>query len=96
MKCRGANRVYNERVAQLEATGLPHERNRRHKTQAGPRGLVSSDRLSDMSALNGLSDEVVQQITPGATIAVCSPLSRRDAVWTMKTGTPTSVENACI
>lgn len=57
--------VYNERVAQLEATGLPHEEaERQAQTQVQVPGASEHQTglAIDMSAPNGLSEEVVQQI----------------------------------
>ena len=57
--------IYNERVAQLEATGLPHEEaERQAQTQVQVPGASEHQTglAIDMSAPNGLSEEVVQQI----------------------------------
>ena len=57
--------VYNERVAQLEATGLPHEEaERQAQTQVQVPGASEHQTglAIDMSAPNGLSEEVAQQI----------------------------------
>ena len=57
--------LYNERVAQLEATGLPHEEaERQAQTQVQVPGASEHQTglAIDMSAPNGLSEEVVQQI----------------------------------
>lgn len=57
--------LYNERVAQLEATGLSHEEAER-QAQAQVQVPGASEHQTglaiDMSAPNGLSEEVVQQI----------------------------------
>ena len=57
--------IYNERVAQLEATGLSHEEaERQAQTQVQVPGASEHQTglAIDMSAPNGLSEEVVQQI----------------------------------
>ena len=57
--------LYNERVAQLEATGLSHEEaERQAQTQVQVPGASEHQTglAIDMSAPNGLSEEVVQQI----------------------------------
>ena len=57
--------IYNERVAQLEATGLPHEEAER-QAQAQIQVPGASEHQTglaiDMSAPNGQSEEVAQQI----------------------------------
>ena len=57
--------IYNERVAQLEATGLPHEEAER-QAQAQVQVPGASEHQTglaiDMSAPNGQSEEVAQQI----------------------------------
>ena len=57
--------IYNERVAQLEATGLPHEEaERQAQTQVQVPGASEHQTglAIDMSAPNGQSEEVSQQI----------------------------------
>ena len=57
--------IYNERVAQLEATGLPHEEaERQAQTQVQVPGASEHQTglAIDMSAPNGQSEEVAQQI----------------------------------
>ena len=57
--------LYNERVAQLEATGLPHEEaERQAQTQVQVPGASEHQTglAIDMSAPNGQSEEVAQQI----------------------------------
>ena len=57
--------LFNERIAQLEATGLPHEEaERQAQTQVQVPGASEHQTglAIDMSAPNGLSEEVVQQI----------------------------------
>lgn len=57
--------IYNERVAQLEATGLPHEE-AEHQAQTQVQIPGASEHQTglaiDMSAPNGQSEEVAQQI----------------------------------
>ena len=57
--------IYNERVAQIEATGLPHEEAER-QAQAQVQVPGASEHQTglaiDMSAPNGQSEEVAQQI----------------------------------
>ena len=57
--------IYNERVAQVEATGLPHEEaERQAQTQVQVPGASEHQTglAIDMSAPNGQSEEVAQQI----------------------------------
>ena len=86
--------VYNERVAQLEATGLPHEEaERQAQTQVQVPGASEHQTglAIDMSAPNGLSEEVVQQIIAWrhnmGLFSVIQKGKTQSRVWTMKTGT---------